>query len=115
MRCDWRSVALLLTALCYTSRSVLEIFQEVSKELEDGRPYLVTGTTHPTAADVTFAALAAIVVLPPANYGGALQLSLPALPALADFARQLQATRAGAHVLKMYAQHRLQPPCVSKL
>jgi hypothetical protein len=34
------------------------------------RPFLVKGTTAPTAADITFAALAALVVLP-SNYGGA--------------------------------------------
>lgn len=84
-----------------------EVFRWVEDMLTDGRPYLV-GTGF-GAADLTFAALAAPLLLPD-QYGG----RLPALAALPESTRAtvlgLRATRAGRHALDVYARHRRQPP-----
>lgn len=83
------------------NRRVREIFHEVSQLLEDGRPFL-TGNTM-TAADITFASMAAILMMPP-EY----PVQLPTLDELpADFpGAELRATPAGQHVLKMYRLYR---------
>lgn len=82
---------------------VERIFDEVAKRLADGRAYLV-GEQF-TAADLTFAALAAPVLLPE-GYGA----KLPPVVELPERARvQVQAWRAhpaGAFALELYRQHR---------
>jgi glutathione S-transferase len=78
------------------------VFAEASRVLETAR-YLVGDRF--TAADLTFAALAAPLVFPDHH---------PAMPTFADLqgtkiaelAAPFRATRAGQHVLRMYAEHR---------
>jgi glutathione S-transferase len=88
------------------ARSELEvraIFDAVAERLGDGRPYLC-GERF-TAADLTFAALAAAVLMPP-EYG----VPLPQpdeLPApTAAVVRELREHPAGAHALAMYRDQR---------
>lgn len=86
------------------------MFKDMSERLSDGRPYLVAGTTSPTAADLTFAALAAPVICPD-GYGGAAGFYMPKKEAMypptsAAAVHALAATPAGQHVVKMYAKFR---------
>jgi glutathione S-transferase len=78
-------------------------FDEVATRLSDGRPYLC-GERF-SAADLTFAALAAAVLMPP-EYGVPLPQPdvLPA--AMAATVRELRAHPAGAHALKMFREER---------
>ncbi len=80
-----------------------QVFETVSKRLEDGRRYLVGDGF--TAADLTFAALAAPVVLPP-EYPA----RLPSLEELPDEARarveRWQASRAGQFARRIYREER---------
>jgi len=83
------------------------VFAAVTERLEDGRAFLVDDRF--TAADLTFAALAAPLLLPPA-YGG--RLPPPERwsgPMQAEVSR-LRATPAGAFALRIYQDHRLEPP-----
>ena len=86
-----------------SEREVRATFDAVAERLSDGRPYLC-GERF-TAADLTFAALAAPMVMPP-EYG----VTLPqpdALPgAMATVVRELRAHPAGAHALAMYRDER---------
>ena len=79
------------------------IFDEVGERLGDGRPYLC-GERF-TAADLTFAALAASVLMPP-EYG--VPLPQPEeLPARwPTTVRELRAHPAGAHALAMFRDER---------
>jgi glutathione S-transferase len=83
-------------------QSICQIFETVENLLTDGRTYLV-GEKF-SAADLTFATLAAGVVLPD-NYG----VSTPALSKLpSPMAANIQAfreTRAGIFVLNLYQEH----------
>jgi glutathione S-transferase len=85
-------------------RDVLRVFDEVAREL-DGRRYLVGGVF--SAADLTFAALAAPTVLP-----AAYARFLPPLSALpASLRLQVEAFRehpAGRYALALYDAHRSQ-------
>jgi glutathione S-transferase len=78
---------------------VRTVFDTVGERLADGRRYLCGDRF--TAADLTFAALAAPVLMP-AGYG----VPLPApdeLPAhAAEVVRELRAHPAGAHALRMF-------------
>jgi glutathione S-transferase len=82
--------------------SICQIFETVENLLADGRTYLV-GERF-SAADLTFATLAAGVVLP-ANYG----VSTPVLSKLpSPMAANIQAfreIRAGIFVLNLYQEH----------
>ena len=82
---------------------VRDTFDEVAERLSDGRPYLC-GERF-TAADLTFSALAAAVLMPP-EYGVPLPQpdELPA--AAAEVVRELRAHPAGAHALAMYRSER---------
>jgi glutathione S-transferase len=84
------------------------IFDEVAKRLADGRRYL-TGDTF-TAADLTFAALAAVTVLPPEYAGNKWGVHLPSVdeltPALAEEVAQRRAHPTGEFVLRLYAEDR---------
>lgn len=84
---------------------VEEIFEKVGERLADGRRYLVGDRF--TAADLTFASLAAPVVIPP-------QYGFP-FPPLAEMPAKVQAwvertraTAAGRFTLRLYAEDR--PP-----
>jgi glutathione S-transferase len=82
---------------------VRDVFDSVAERLADGRPYLLGDRF--TAADLTFSALAAAVLMPP-EYG----VPLPTpdeLPApMAAKVRELRAHRAGAHALAMFRRER---------
>lgn len=78
-------------------------FDDVAERLSDGRPYL-TGDTF-TAADLTFAALAAPTVVP-ANNGSPFP---PVAELPADAQAEIEAYRAhpaGAYALRLYADER---------
>jgi glutathione S-transferase len=83
-------------------RSALRADEElalVSERLSDGRLYLAG--EHFTAADLTFAALAAPILMPPGYGGGA--ISLPAEPpALAPEIARWRDTPAGRHGMAIY-------------
>ena len=82
-------------------------FDDVAARLADGRRYLV-GERF-TAADLTFAALAGAVLMPP-------EYSVPlpqpdVLPAeMAAVVRELRAHPAGAHALAMFREERRRAP-----
>jgi glutathione S-transferase len=84
---------------------VRAVFDAVDARLDDGRPYLC-GERF-TAADLTFSALAAAVLMPP-GYGVPLPQpdELPA-PA-ASLVRELRDRPAGAHALAMFRDERRQ-------
>ena len=82
---------------------VREIFRTVSERIGDGREYLV-GESF-TAADLTFAALAAPLLLP-RGYGSPLP-SLAELPAeLLPLIDELRSAPAGNLALRLYRDHR---------
>jgi glutathione S-transferase len=86
---------------------VRSTFDAVGERLSDGRPYLCGDRF--TAADLTFSALAAAVLMPP-GYG----VSLPqpeVLPApAAAVVRELREHPAGAHALAMFRDERRRAP-----
>lgn len=82
---------------------VRAVFDDVARRLDDGRPFLAGDRF--TAADLTFSALAAAVVLPP-EYAVALP-GPDELPApMAVVVRELRDNPAGAHALAMYRSQR---------
>jgi glutathione S-transferase len=86
-----------------STQRVDEVFREVGNQLEDGRRFLA-GERF-TAADLTFASLAAPVLLPPAC-----RASYPALeevPAtMRDEVLRLRDTAAGRFALRLYTEQR---------
>jgi glutathione S-transferase len=78
------------------------VFADVGARL-DGRSYLVGDRF--TAADLTFAAVSAPVILPEGHPAWGNDLSLVPAP-LRDVIHELRATRAGGHVLAMYREQR---------
>lgn len=83
--------------------TVRGIFERVGAALADGREFLV-GSRF-TAADLTFAALAAPVLMPPKHPSFGSNLD-DAPGALRELMTSLRATPAGAYVLRMYREHR---------
>jgi glutathione S-transferase len=82
---------------------VRAVFSEVDSELADGRSYLVGGRF--TAADLTFAALGALVLLP-AGYGVPM-LELDDIPSWAQATvKEFRETAAGRYALRLYEQER---------
>jgi glutathione S-transferase len=82
---------------------VRAVFDEVGQLLDDGRPFLVGDGF--TAADLTFSALAAAVLLPPeyvVRLPGIEELPAP----MAAVVRELREHPAGAHALAMYRSER---------
>jgi glutathione S-transferase len=95
------------------SRQAIDtIFAEVAARLAGGQRYLVGDQF--SAADLTFAALAAPVVWPPEYGGGAVELpALSSLPKeLAATIGELQQTPAGQFALRIYRDQRQPPPAV---
>jgi glutathione S-transferase len=82
---------------------VRAVFDAVAERLGDGRPYLC-GEGF-TAADLTFAALAAAVLMPP-GYGVPLPQPEELPAAAAAVVRELRAHPAGAHALAMFRDER---------
>lgn len=79
---------------------IKSIFEQVSKLLSDGRTYLIGDSF--SAADITFAALAAPVVLPsehPMSSGNLQQLPSKMACEINEFRK----TPAGAYVLRLYS------------
>ena len=79
------------------------VFDSVAKRLADGRPYLCGDQF--TAADLTFAALAASVLMPP-EYGVPLPQPEELPEPMAAAVRELRAHPAGAHALAMFRSER---------
>ena len=82
---------------------VRSAFGAVGERLADGRPYLM-GERF-TAADLTFASLAASVLMPP-GYGVPLPQPHELPERMAATVQELRAHPAGAHVLRMFAEER---------
>lgn len=82
---------------------VHEVFRQVDERLADGRAHLVGGRF--TAADLTFAALAAPLLMPP-EYGWPLPPLDEAPAALRAEVEPLRATRAGRFALELYRTER---------
>jgi glutathione S-transferase len=82
---------------------VRQVFAIVDERLDDGRDFLVGGAF--TAADLTFAALAAPVLVPP-QYGTALPM-LEELPeAIAELVEEFRMRPAGRFGLRLYRDRR---------
>ena len=86
---------------------VREIFDRLAERLADGRPYLC-GERF-TAADLTFASLAASVLMPP-EYGVPLPQPDELPTAMAAVVRELREHPAGAHALAMFRSERRPAP-----
>ncbi len=82
---------------------VRAIFDDVGECLADGRRYLCGARF--TAADLTFAALAAPMLLPP-EYGVQLPRPEEIPPYAASVVRELRAHPAGVHALALFADER---------
>jgi len=83
---------------------VRKVFDAVGERLADGRSYLC-GERF-TAADLTFSALAAAVVMPP-EYGVPLPQPDELPSTAAAVVRELRETPAGEHALRMFREERL--------
>ena len=84
-------------------REVHDTFDAVAQRLADGRPYLV-GERF-TAADLTFAALSAPVLVPP-QYGVPLPQPDELPVTMATTVRELREHPAGRHALRMFREER---------
>jgi glutathione S-transferase len=86
-----------------SEREFRAVFDEVGERLADGRSYLVGDRF--SAADLTFAALAAAVLMPP-QYGVPLPRAEELPAAMAAKVRELRAHPAGVHALAMFSSER---------
>ncbi|HEX6455454.1 MAG TPA: glutathione S-transferase N-terminal domain-containing protein [Solirubrobacterales bacterium] len=86
-----------------SEREVHAVFDDVAERLGDGRPYLC-GERF-SAADLTFASLAAPLLVPP-QYGVPLPQPDELPPVMAAKVREFRAHPAGAHALRMYREER---------
>jgi len=87
---------------------VRSVFDGVARRLEDGRRYLCG--EHFTAADLTFAALAAPVLMP-SDYGVPLPTPEEIPAYAASVVRELRAHPAGVHALAMFQSERHAHTC----
>jgi glutathione S-transferase len=90
-------------AAARSEAEVRGIFDAVAERLADGRPYLCGDRF--TAADLTFASLAAAVLMPP-EYGVPLPQPDELPQPMAAVVRELRAHPAGAHALTMFRTER---------
>jgi len=84
-------------------KEIQHLFQTVSELLADGRSYLVGNRF--SAADLTFAALAA-PALRPENYGVKVLQFHELPPDMLTQVKQLRQTPAGAYVMRLYREER---------
>jgi glutathione S-transferase len=87
--------------------AVFRELDHVAELLCDGRPYLCGERFG--AADLTFAALCAPVIVPP-EYGVALPQPEALEPSTAALVRRAREHPAGRYALAMFAEHRRPPP-----
>jgi glutathione S-transferase len=90
-------------AAARSEAEVRGVFDAVAERLADGRPYLCGDRF--TAADLTFASLAAAVLMPP-EYGVPLPQPDELPQPMAAVVRELRAHPAGAHALAMFRTER---------
>ncbi|NJK66736.1 MAG: glutathione S-transferase [Microcoleus sp. CSU_2_2] len=84
-------------------QGIREIFETVNQKLADDRPYL--GGDKLSAADLTFAALAAPILQPPEH--PVLVSKIEELPIeMATVIKELRATAAGVYALRLYREQR---------
>jgi glutathione S-transferase len=87
-------------------QGIKEIFEIVDRRLAGGKTYLVGDTI--SAADITFAALTAPVLLPPEH--PVLVAKIEELPIeMATVIKELQSTAAGVYALRLYREQRRVP------
>jgi glutathione S-transferase len=98
-----RFLDITATTAARSKAEVRMVFDTVAKRLSDDRPYLCGDLF--TAADLTFAALAASVLMPP-EYGVPLPQPEELPVAMAAVVREFRAHPAGAHALAMYRDER---------
>jgi glutathione S-transferase len=99
-----RYLGITPAAAAEAEADVRETFDAVAERLGDGRRYLF-GERF-TAADLTFSALAAAVLMPP-EYGVPLPQPGELPKAMAAVVRDLRAHPAGAHALAMFREERV--------
>jgi glutathione S-transferase len=87
----------------HSEAEVRAIFDDVAERLGDGRPYLC-GERF-SAADLTFASLAAALLMPP-EYGVPLPQPEELPVEMAATVRELRTHPAGAHALRMFREER---------
>jgi glutathione S-transferase len=98
-----RSLRITPPAVARSRTIVDEVFARIGARLADGRRYLAGDRF--TAADLTFAALAA-PVLAPAEYGGPLPPRTTWPADFANYVDAMRATPAGRFALRVYAEDR---------
>lgn len=98
-----RSYNIKFDAAMRAYRRTLQIFEKVGDRLSDGRGYLVGDCF--SAADLTFASLAAPAVFP-VEYGGALPKLDQVSSEMAEKIQELRQTPAGEYVLRLYREER---------
>jgi len=82
-----------------------QVFDEVGRRLADGRPFLLGDRFG--LADLTFAALAAPLIVPPEHPKFKVDVKTVPVPLLAE-QRELSASPAGEFVRRLYREHRHQ-------
>jgi glutathione S-transferase len=84
-------------------RDLRQVFERVGRELADGRSYLVGARF--SAADLTFAALSAFLLMPP-EYGVRLPPIVELPSAMRATVEEFRATRAGEFALHLFERER---------
>ena len=85
-----------------------EVFEKVNQKLEEHGGMYLFNTTYPTAADLTFAALAYPMIFPPECDDMVIAYDSDVMSRqLYDEVTSYREQRAGKFVLQMYEQHRI--------
>jgi len=109
-----KSMSITAESAAASEESLRNVFAEVSQRLEEsGGDYIMDKKGQPslgfTAADLTFAALAAPVIVPKQLGAVYPEEVLQKLPApYQTLQNELRQTTAGKHVVNMYSKHRLE-------